>query len=329
MTKIYLNTNFLTLTDINNFNQLLNDHMHVLDLCIDLTGIKFCDPQSILLLAVLLRKFDRFRVDLQTEVIIDENSRVIGYLAHIGFFEFIGLNYGNKLGQASGGQTYIPIREIDIRKLNQISFNTGQTLQDLISEEAQDLARILVGSISNRQIYLTLAFAIRESIRNALEHSEQQCCYICAQKWSNGKAQFAVIDEGIGIFESLSRSAVNFEQDNFLELAIEPGLTRTLHLSDTDNIHENSGFGLYILKTLADNYGRMTLSSSNKTLVVKKGQTINIIKDIDYMGTLISLEFNVYPNDMQDVLKMIVDCGEEEAREAGRTSKASRRSRSL
>ena len=146
MKTIYLETNYLTLSKLNEFNMLLYSNLAENRLCIDLNGIGFCDPQTILCLAVMLRDFDMRRGTLHTDISILPNNNVIGYLAHIGFFDFIGANFGNKVGDISVGESYIPIRAINKIELLRESTETGKSLQDLIQEEASYLARILVGS---------------------------------------------------------------------------------------------------------------------------------------------------------------------------------------
>lgn len=320
---------YLSLSKLNTFNDLLQSNLYEKELEIDLTQLGFCEPESILCLAVLLRDFDQRRKG-DTAICIEPNSNVIGYLSHIGFFDFIGMNFGKKIGGSNSTDSYIPIRKIEKKELQKQSFETGKTLQDLIQEEAAHLARILVGyNLSNKQqVYLTIAYSIREAIRNALEHSEVDVCYVCGQRWKNNRAQIAVIDEGIGIYQSLINAEINVNTDSFLAKSLEAGLSRTLNLEEHLNIHGNSGFGLYVLSHLAKNYGKMTLSSSNKTRIIKRNtEEIEMVNGLK--GTCISIEFSMYPNDIEDVISMIADSGEDEARQAGREIKASNRSRSV
>ena len=250
-------------------------------------------------------------------------------MENISIFDFIGVDFGNKLGQVKAAESYVPIRKIDKKLLVNESFETGKSLQDLIQEEAAHVARVLVGANFNKQVFLTIAYSIRETIRNALEHSERDVCYVCAQRWKNNRAQIAVVDEGIGIYNSLCNAQIDVNEDNFLQIALQAGLSRTLNLEEDKNIHGNSGFGLYVLQHLAKNFGRMTLSSSGKTIIIKNKRDESEERVNGFTGTCVSIEFSMYPNDIEDVISMIADSGEEEAREAGRIVKASSRSRSV
>ena len=326
---ISLAANYLTLSTLNDFNNNLKENYDTENVVVDLTAVNFYDPQTILCLALIIRDFKKIRGSRKTLISIDQTHNTIGYLAQIGFVDFIGVDFGNKLGQVKAGESYVPIRKIDKKELLHESFETGKSLQDLIQEEAAHVARVLVGTNFNKQVYLTIAYSIRETIRNALEHSEKDVCYVCAQRWKNNRAQIAVVDEGIGIFNSLCNAHINVNEDNFLKIALQAGLSRTLNLDEDKNIHGNSGFGLYVLQHLAKNFGRMTLSSSGKTIIIKNNKKENEERLNGFTGTCVSIEFSMYPNNIEDVISMIADSGEEEAREAGRIVKASSRSRSV
>lgn len=301
-----------------------------LPVIIDLSSIKFCEPEQFAIIALVLKDFKN-KKNFTVEFKIGEQkpiSKVIGYLSHVGFFDFLGLNYGNLIGSARGSNTYIPISEISESHLFNTYSEYKATLQDFIEEEAQKLTRILLKSSERTQNFLIITYSIREAIRNALEHSETGVCYVCAQSWNNGKAQIIIMDEGIGIYKSLQQANIkNLDNNNFLRLAIEPGVSRTNNLSALENIHDNSGYGLYVLYHVARSFGRLVISSSQKYLVVTKDKK-EFEGSFSHTGTLIALTFESYPNDSRDIINMIVQSGEEEAAAQGR-NKSSVRSKSL
>ena len=297
------------------------------EISLDLRKLPFCKPEQILHLALILKDFKR-RKKLPGTIIIDNTSNITSYLSHIGFFDLIDLPYGKNIGAATGSNTYVPIKELNKRSLLNTSFETGESLQKLIQFEAEGLTRVLLGSSTRTANFLIISYSIREAIRNALEHSEQDICYICGQKWGNGQSQITVVDEGIGIYESFRRASIdNVSVDDCLENSIKPGFSRTANLSVEQNVHDNSGYGLYVLYEIAKNYGQLTLSSSNKLLSINRDK-IQQKGDSLHPGTLLSLTFNAYPGDASDLLDMIIESGEEEALLAGR-KKSSRRSKSL
>ena len=259
---------------------------------------------------------------------IRDRSKITSYLSHIGFFNLIDLPYGKNIGFASGSNSYVPIREIKKTSLLNTSFETGESLQKLIQFEAESLTRVLLGSSVRTSNFSIISYSIREAIRNAIEHSDQDICYICGQKWITGQSQITVADEGIGIYESFKRGSINsILIEDCLESAVKPGFSRTANLSDEQNIHDNSGYGLYVLYEIARNYGYLTLSSSNKFLSTNR-EKITKKGDSYHPGTLLSLTFDAYPGDARDLLEMIIEAGEEEALLEGR-KKSSKRSKSL
>lgn len=49
--------------------------------------------------------------------------------------------------------------------------------------------------------------------------------------------------------------------DDCLENSIKPGFSRTANLSVEQNVHDNSGYGLYVLYEIAKNYGQLTFQA--------------------------------------------------------------------
>lgn len=294
-----------------------------IEINIDLRNLPFCKPQDILHLALILQKFKVEKL-AKCKITISPRSNVTSYLAHIGFFDLIDFPYGNEVGMARANSSYVPIRRINKIELLNTCFETGEKLQDLIQLEAESLARVLLGSSKRTSTFLIISYSIREAIRNALEHSEQDICYVCGQKWATGVSQITVIDNGIGIYESFRKADIaDVSTTNFLDLAVKPGFSRTISLSETDNIHDNSGYGLYVIYEIARNYGNFLISSSNSFLSVD--QSLGRQKGTSqHVGTLLSLTFNSYPNDAKDLLNMIILSGEEEALSEGRKQSSSR-----
>lgn len=294
---------------------------------VDLRGLSFSKPEGFLHLALILRKFKRNKT-AEAVMSINKKSSVTSYLGHIGFFDLIEFPYGQSIGMARGSNSYVPIRKIDKNLLIETSFETGESLQDLIQLEAESLARVLLNTADRTANFLIISYSIREAIRNALEHSETDICYACGQKWANGQSQITVIDEGVGIYESFRRAEIeNVFLNDCLDKAIKPGFSRTSNLPDAENIHDNSGYGLFVLHEIARNYGNFLLSSSHSFVNIDQMMGRNDGESA-HPGTMISLTFNSYPNDAKDLLEMIIESGEEEAELEGR-KKSSRRSKSL
>ena len=141
-------------------------------------------------------------------------------------------------------------------------------------------------------------YALREIIRNVFEHSGATECYVCGQRWYNGKVEITVVDEGIGIAESL-----------------------TSNVSESENIYDNSGFGLYVLSQLATNFGWYVLGSGSSRLVGHNRQIAE--EKLNFSGTYFGMQLLHPPKQFSGTLRDIISVGEEEAEKSGIPKKAS------
>jgi hypothetical protein len=92
-----------------------------------------------------------------------------------------------------------------------------------------------------------------------------------------------------------------------------------------ENVYDNSGFGLYILSELAASFGWFMLGSG--TAGVWGRLQARVVGDVSFHGTFFSMKLTTTPNDMNSVLRDIIEAGEREARLAGIQTRASGRSR--
>ncbi|ACF10916.1 ATP-binding region, ATPase-like protein [Chlorobaculum parvum NCIB 8327] len=281
------------------------------DVGVDVRSIDFVKPFGTLLIAESLRIFvlNRAERGLTTHLIgenqiIKSTSNALSYLKYFGFFHFVRLSYGNKTGIAPGSNTYIPITEIKfenlIKKAEDIQF------QDTIKRKCDKLATIIVNDDYSK---LLVGYCFREIIRNVYEHSHANYCVIMAQKYSN-QVEIAILDTGIGIYESLRSADCVVEPQHALRYALLPGVSRALNL-ESKNRWANSGFGLYVLSELGKKMGAFEICSSGNILsCYPKHENINTL---NYSGTGIRLVVSLknaeyFPN----VLQSIVEQGEQE-----------------
>lgn len=125
------------------------------------------------------------------------------------------------------------------------------------------------------QVYKTFSYSIREIIRNVFEHSLSESAWICGEYWpSRNNAQIAIMDEGIGILRSLKNNSNYSILKNDKEannLALEAGVSCTLGQKQyASQIWQNSGYGLYMAKSLCLKGGFFILSSGEHTIFLKK-----------------------------------------------------------
>lgn len=133
-------------------------------------------------------------------------------------------------GEASGSTSYIPLTKIDIAELTHNAFEKGDLADqgDIIELEAKRLSRVL--SQGEVEFEKLLQYLLREAIRNIPEHAGTSEGWLCGQYWHNRNlAEIAILDEGIGIYNSLSRNRVHRNyittNEDALRWALKPGVS--------------------------------------------------------------------------------------------------------
>lgn len=313
----------------------LNDFFDQLDctrdreiIGIDFSTLTYSYPTAMLVAGAKLREWVMYRHKnryTSYPIGINQNKTVHSYLMHLGFFYFIYMEDGNRIGQARGSTRYLPITEIEIP-----SYNPSQiSLVDWhgnIAEQSRRLAGVLVGSHDDSEELRAYSYSIREIIRNVFEHSGATKCYICGQSWINGKAEIAIIDEGVGIFETISKAYFVKNDEEAIKTALLPGASRTNSLNQEENTFDNSGFGLYVLSNLASSFGWFALGSGSAR-VIGLNSTERIFEPFSFPGTFIGIHLRSSPKNFRSVLKDIIEAGEAESGKIGITKKASGMSR--
>jgi anti-sigma regulatory factor (Ser/Thr protein kinase) len=239
------------------------------DVTIDFSRLAYSWPTGILVTGSKLREWVNYRHSCGYESStsgIKNTNHVHSYLRHLGFFDFIGMDEGNRVGEARGGATYIPITRISRPAINVSSAASREEWFAAIDEEARRVAGVLAGSFDDSEPLRTYKYSIREIIRNVFEHSQVSECFIFAQRWPDGSAEIAIVDEGVGIAHTLAQSHGAKTDAESLQLAVQPGVSRTSGGSGEENIYENSGFGLYVLSELAASFGWFMLGSGSAAL---------------------------------------------------------------
>lgn len=187
----------------------------------------------------------------------------------MGFFKACGVEFGKDPGAAAGSDRYLPITRYGVNTIRQESRETGRPIGELVEEEARTLAEILSQSKSGA-VFDTLLFALREIMRNVVEHSKAPGIEYCAQYWpGNDRVEIAVIDRGIGLYKSLIRneSLKISSEKHALNMALLPGISCNVSLTGphtiTGSIWQNSGFGLFMTQRLCRFGGEFFIGSGD------------------------------------------------------------------
>jgi hypothetical protein len=294
---------------------------------VDFSTLTFSTPTAMLVAGSELRKWVAYRRGAGLEVYrigIDESKSVHSYLMHLGFFDFIHVDEGKKVGEARGSTRYLPISKID-RPVQSVAVDGVAAWYESIESQSRRLAGVLVGSYDDSQELRAYTYSIREIIRNVFEHSEADECFVCGQRWWNGSVEIAVIDEGVGICQTLRRSFPVESDEEALTLAISPGVSRTTALEEEENIYDNSGFGLYVLSQIGSNFGWFALGSGGARIIGY--ERAFEVAPFSFSGTFVGIKLERSPSNFRELLSDIISSGEDEAREAGRVARASGMSR--
>ena len=225
----------------------------------DVSRIGNYEPLPMLLTAAAMRHFSSARsLDPRQTRLVFNDDKNYQYACHMGFFQAAGFVQGKAPGEASGSTSYIPLTKIDIVELTRLAFEGGRAADqgDIIELEAKRLSQVL--SQGEAEFQKLLQYLLREAIRNIPEHAGTSEVWLCGQYWHNRDlAEIAILDEGIGIFRSLSRNRIhrNYIKTNedALRWALKPGVSTAFHPARGQRSPEpgaNSGYGLYMISEI-------------------------------------------------------------------------------
>lgn len=248
------------------------------DLTINFTQYTENNPFNNLILANSIRNYKENYPRKNISVIPKKND---GYLQHLGFYNMIGMDYGNKVGEANSTSNYVPITKITF------DYNFYNTIEN----KSRELANLLK---FDKDLSKFLAYSFIEAIRNVYEHAETDTVYIAAQKWPTmNLAEIAIVDSGCGIAKALGKRYPGKNDKQLMYLAALPGVSAQSNHSylEKDDGWRNSGYGLYALRRLSNIYGGSFLLCSGK-IALHQIQGRNATKyDTFYEGTAISIRF--------------------------------------
>lgn len=268
------------------FAASLSSHVATPMVTIDFASLRSVEPFGLLYAGAALRTFFKqreFRGIAAKGVSAGEPAHE--YLAHVGFFQWIGIQVGKSPGAVLGGPTWLPLTTLTRAQLDARISETGKPLGSVIHQECDRFARVVTQS-SQMKVTAPLAYCLREVIRNVFEHAEIDRCVLCAQKSSDKSVELAVIDQGHGIRHSLEQRFGFDNDEEALRAALRPGISRRA-LVDTDDPWANSGFGLFVLSELGRELGIFRVISGSAGMVSFNGEFHSEAAQFD--GTAIQL----------------------------------------
>lgn len=278
-------------------------------------------PLGMLVIGAIIRKYRNKYPDNHFMISGYEDK---SYLGTMGFFKYISpqLKIGKFPGESKGSDNYIPITTIEFNELKEDNYKKGNyvVMGDLIEKESGRLAKVI--SRDNVELHKLLTYLIREILRNTHEHAKTDTSWICGQYWpSYDKAEIGIVDEGIGVFESLTLNEAHkkYITDNkhALQWALKAGISESFRPSKKDGGNgewANSGYGLYMASEICKYlHGSFLLMSYGNYILIEDGKTE--IGETSFEGTAIRM---VIPtnniNSAKDIISHIANKGESESK---------------
>lgn len=263
---------------------------------INIALLRFALPYGALLFANSLKSYIDFHNAKIKITNINRLSNVFGYLAHVGFFKLAYFDVGNAPGVASGSQSYIPIEVIEKRifeeKAEEYLEDTGTSLPlaHFVNGYSYRLASLITNS-GYSQYQNLISYCLREIIRNVFEHGETDNCTIFGQNYANGNVEIAIVDNGIGLLASLREEYHISSHEEALLHSITPGVSSKLNQGRGDE-WANSGFGLFVLSELGNQFGQFSICSGTSSLA-KRNNGLKL-EPSQFKGTAVQLKINMH-----------------------------------
>ena len=235
---------------------------------VDFSSVGNCDPFPMLIVSSELRRFRKYYNDNAFHAFHCNNN----YANYMKFYKACGIGSGESVEEDRHKSGYNTITKLSVKELKNEGIQNNSLIQEIIDDKARTMAGIVAQG--NKAFQKWLSFVLREIIRNIPEHSEADAIWYCAQHWPKyDLVELAILDEGIGIKESLVRggkidaTATDFEA---IKLSLEPGVSGAgTHIFDDD--WKNSGFGLYMVSQMcAELDASFILTSGSGAVLIEK-----------------------------------------------------------
>jgi hypothetical protein len=277
-----------TLQDLFAFSRRLTELPETDHYEFDFSGVDFASPAWMILVGNALRRFRSARPAARRTA---REYRHLDYAAHAGFFRYFGIKFGRPTGLVATTERFVPLTERATSDIEAKAIAGFRHHGDVIQEEADQLAYVLTQSQAG-PVVDTLAYSIREIVRNVVEHSGASHYTFAAQYWpGRHTAEIVVSDPGIGLVASLSSRHQIDDESAAIRLAIAPGISSKAPRRSSAYDHwANSGYGLFMTQQLCSSGGFFGLASGSKAHIWTTREETVI--DTDIAGTTVVMQLN-------------------------------------
>lgn len=276
-------------SSILSFSQDLDDLPEAESFEFDFGPSRWFPPFSMLLLPVVLKRFRDSRPLIPCRARYHEHHT---YAAYFGFFQSFGLRHGKEPGEARGGESYVPITRLGVANIKEEAATAWVETGEIIEARARELSGVLTQT-DNGPLFDTLSYALREIIRNIVEHSEAQDVLLCAQHWpTRHEVEVGIADAGIGIQQGLARNPMfrGLANRDALQTALMPGVSGNPRAGVGQDVWQNSGYGLYMTNRICRNGGRFMIRSGDSAISLSQTEKTDL--SCNFPGTAVRLLLN-------------------------------------
>lgn len=278
--------------DLNEFIALLLGEGFKQDVCIDISKTEFIEIAPVLAMLVIFKSW----IDSGKNVSIvlpEDGGGAFRYLQRMNFFSLCGVNLAERFIRGSEKASFVPLQEIDNGSSDTLASDMAECISPSLVEEFEFTDQPPKGD----GYHSAITYALSELIRNVQQHSGGKG-FAGAQKYKkSGRTQVTIADVGMGVRQSFIASCspvalrINSDMDALYQ-AFTAQVSSKTHQVNTYGTegHENSGVGLTLLRSIAEQSGgEYTLISGN---AVKSSCGDSILSgDMSFKGTFAQFTF--------------------------------------
>ncbi|MEL4029720.1 ATP-binding protein [Caldifermentibacillus hisashii] len=268
---------------------------------LNFTSTSFFEPFAMVYFLAFVHRCKNI-LNIKFEVERSILTEACSYAEFMGFFEALEGVISKNYNLEYNGRTYIKIHSLTKKKIREYEFENGIDMADSVTYFSSQMAKFLLrNKNSNKNTQEILTYALREIIRNSLEHSTSSDIWCAGQYWERSNSvEVVILDNGVGIKNTITknihvRDRITNDLDA-IKYAMLPGLSgvafeRNGTKPPDYGYPENSGYGLYVTSEICSNYGEFLIASGDSYL--RKTPDVKREREIHHEGTAISLKLNL------------------------------------
>ena len=257
---------------------------------LDFSSVNRIEPFAMLMVSSQLSRLKRRNPDAE---FVLKNITNMSYAGSMGFFNAFKEVHPTNQKFKKSGTSYIPIRIMESKKIQSDAFANNIEVGDQVENHCEEMAKMLCREEAGDN-FDTLAYSMRELMRNVVEHSGSEKLAYCAQYWpTKNRVELAIIDRGVGLLEALSPNPhINPSTDKeAINYALMPAISGKAFKGARKQRGPwaNSGFGLYMTSRICRNGGTFLIASGETAMLLTDKSDGKRYYNCNFQGTAIRM----------------------------------------